>query len=69
MDIVCAISSNSNAKFNSIAIGDYTVLERKGEFASTATVSATNKAQLTLQKYKEKNFKYRINSKKGYFFF
>jgi hypothetical protein len=49
-------SATSNSKkYNTIALGSYSKAERNRELVSTATLSQTNKAQLTFQKFVEKD--------------
>ncbi len=49
-------SASSNSKQTcTVALGAYSRAERNREIVSTASNSTPNKAQLTIQKYKEKN--------------
>jgi len=49
-------NATSNSKqYNTIALGAYSVAERNRELVSTASENTTNKAQLTFQKFVEKD--------------
>jgi hypothetical protein len=49
-------SATSNSKtYNTIALGAFSTAQRNRELVSTATQNATNKAQLTFQKFVEKD--------------
>jgi hypothetical protein len=52
---VGAYATSNGKQHNTVTIGAYTQAQRNREIVSTATASTTNKAQLTLQKYVEKD--------------
>jgi hypothetical protein len=49
------VATSNNKQYNTIALGAFTTVQRNRELVSTATQSQTNKAQLTFQKFVEKD--------------